>query len=116
MTIGYYLANVYRCGYSSWCYFLFSRVGDPLYYGFGALSLVFLMLLAFPQAFSAWRKFAIWFIPIAAFLFIIWPEPRGGMGVIPSVLGPGPEQAFQWLSAVYIIISALIVAKVSLRK
>lgn len=109
--IGLYVSRFYECGYSSQCFFIFSRVGSPLFYGFGVLSLVLLALLAFPRATRPWWKyFAIWYIPLALVLFIVWPEPRGGMGVVPSVLGPAPEAAFRWISGIFLVVSAGIVA------
>ncbi len=111
--VGYTLTNSVVFGVcdenSLVCRGLLNKIGDPLYYGFGALSIVFLILLAFPSAFGAWKKFAIWFVPLAALLFIIWPEPRGGLGVIPSVIGPPPEQVFQWISGAYVLASAVII-------
>jgi len=74
------------------------------------------MLLAVPQAFRAWKRFAIWYVPLAAILFIIWPEPKGGMGVIPSVLGPSPEQAFFWISTLYVAVSGIIIFRAYFRQ
>jgi hypothetical protein len=93
------------------CINFYERVGDPLFYGMGALALVFLILLVVPKALSAWQKFAIWFVPLAALLFIFYPDPGSG-----DLFAPYPEQIFQWVSELYILISVLIIATVSLRK
>lgn len=87
------------------------RLGKSLVYGMGALSLVFLLLLFIPQAFSAWKKFAIWFVPLAALLFIAYPEPGAG-----DFIAPYPEQIFQWISALYVLISLIIIATNSMRR
>ncbi len=117
--VGYVMTNSIQYGICTFtetvtdatCINFYDKVGDPLFYGFGALSLVLLALLAFPRATRPWWKyFAIWYIPLALALFIIWPEPRGGMGVVPSVLGPAPEAAFRWISGIFLVVSAGIVA------
>lgn len=86
-------------------------VGDGLYYGAGALAIVFFVLLFTPRAFSAWKKFAVWFVPLAALLFIFYPEPGSG-----DLFSPYPEQVFQWTSVLYVLISIAIIAIASLRK
>lgn len=83
---------------------LLVRLGKALFYGSGALALVFLILLFVPQAFPAWKKFAVWFVPLAALLFVVYPEPGSG-----DLFSPYPEQIFRWVSALYVIISALII-------
>lgn len=80
-------------------------VGDGLYYGTGALAVVFFILLFAARAFSAWKKFAVWFIPLAALLFIFYPEPGSG-----DLFSPYPEQVFQWVSGFYVLISFVIIA------
>ena len=87
------------------CINFYERVGDPLFYGMSALSLVFLILLFLPQAFSVWKKFAVWFIPIATLIFIFYPDPGSG-----DYFSPYPEQVFQWVSILYIVVSVVIIA------
>lgn len=93
------------------CRTLLNRIGDPLFYGAGALAAVFFILLFTSRAFSAWKKFAVWFIPLAALLFIFYPEPGSG-----DLFSPYPEQVFQWVSGLYLLISIVIIAIASLRK
>ncbi len=93
------------------CREIFNNLGDPIFYGAGALAIVFLVLLFFKKAFSAWKKFAIWFVPLAALLFIFYPDPGSG-----DLFSPYPETVFQWVSILYIIISLVIITIVSLRK
>ena len=88
-----------------------THVGNILFYGMGALALVFLVLLFTPQAVSAWKKFAIWFIPLATLLFIFYPNPASG-----DLFSPYPEQIFQWTSTLYVIISLVIVFFKSAKK
>lgn len=87
------------------------RLGKGLFYGMGALTLVFIILLFIPRAFQAWKKFAIWFVPLAALLFVIYPEPSSG-----DFFSPYPEQVFQWVSALYILISVVIIAIASRKR
>ena len=87
------------------------RFGKVFFYGSGALALVFLILLFVPRAFPAWKKFAVWFIPLAALLFAIYPEPGSG-----DLFSPYPEQIFRWVSAFYILASVFIIALSSLRQ
>ena len=117
--IGYVLTNSIKFGIcisdgilqDASCINFYERLGDPIFYGMGALVLVFLVLLAMPQAFSAWKKFAIWFVPLATLLFIFYPDPGSG-----DLFSPYPEQVFQWISGLYILISVVIIAIASLRK
>jgi len=112
--VGYYLTSSYEFGlciadaqsntFDVSCHRFYERLGDPLFYGGGALAIVFALLYAFPQTFSAWKKFAIWFIPLAALLFVFYPDPGSG-----DFLSPMPEQLFQWVSGLFIVVSALII-------
>ncbi len=86
------------------CRDLLNNIGDPLFYGMGALAVVFLFLLFVPRAASAWKKFAIWFVPLAILLFIFYPEPGSG-----DLFSPYPEQIFQWTSFFYVIVSLIII-------
>ena len=87
------------------CHLLFERIGDPLLYGGAALAIVFLILFAYPKGKPAWKKFAVWFIPLATLLFIFYPNPGSG-----DFLSPMPEQIFQWVSAFYIFVSVAVVS------
>ena len=87
------------------------RLGKGLVYGMGALVLVFSVLFFIPRAFSAWKKFAIWFVPLAALLFIVYPEPGSG-----DYFSPYPEQVFQWVSAFYVLVSLTIIVIAALRR
>ena len=80
------------------------RLREALFYGMSALSLVFLILIFSPNAFSAWKKFAIWFIPLATLLFIFYPDPGAG-----DLFSPYPEQVFKWVSILYVVISIFII-------
>lgn len=73
-------------------------------YGAGALSIVFFALLCFPQAFRAWKKFAIWYVPFSVFVFATYDGPSPG-----DFLSPHPEQLFQWFSGFYVIVSLVII-------
>lgn len=86
------------------CREFFNNVGDPLFYGMGALTIVFIILLIIPKAFEPWKKFAIWYVPLATLLFIIYPEPGSG-----DLFSPYPEQVFRWFSILYVIISVVLI-------
>jgi len=113
--IGYILTNstIFNlCLHDQYaCRALLNRIGDPLFYGMGALALVFFILLFVSHAFSTWKKFAIWFVPLVTLLFIFYPDPGSG-----DLFSPYPEQVFQWISGLYILISVVIIAIASLRK
>lgn len=87
------------------------HLGKGLFYGAGALAFVFLILLFVPQAFTAWKKFAVWFVPLSAILFAVYPYPGSG-----DLFSPYPEQIFQWVSALYIVISLAIIARTIFQK
>ncbi len=86
------------------CVNFYERIGDPIFYGAGAMTIIFLILLFLPQAFYAWKKFAIWFIPLATLLFIFYPEPGSG-----DYFSPYPEQVFRWVSEFYVLVSLAII-------
>lgn len=87
------------------------RLGKSLFCGMSALALVFFILIFTQQAFYAWKKFAIWFIPLATLLFIFYPDPGSG-----DYFSPYPEQIFRWVSILYVIISILIIALKAIRQ
>jgi len=118
-VFGFFFTNSYRYNlcfrdlstltFDASCAAGYEKLGDPLFYGFFALSIIFFILLFLPHTFKAWKKFALWFIPLATLLFIFYPEPGSG-----DYFSPYPEQVFQWVSAFYvgaslgIILTALI--------
>ena|SRR3989344_2442249 len=84
---------------------LLLKLRDGLFYGMSALALIFLILLFLPRALPAWKKFAIWFIPLATLLFIFYPDPGSG-----DYFSPYPEQVYKWVSILYVVISIGIIA------
>ena len=89
----------------------FTWIGNGLFYGMSALSLIFFILIFTQQAFSTWKKFAIWFIPLVTLLFIFYPDPGSG-----DYFSPYPEQIFRWVSILYVVISILIIALKTIRQ
>ena len=87
------------------------RLGKSLFYGMSALSLIFFILIFTQQAFSAWKKFAIWFIPLATLLFIFYPDPGSG-----DYFSPYSEQVFRWVSITYVVISIFIIVFKTIRQ
>jgi|SRR3989344_5166434 len=119
--IGYILTNSYNFTlcyanletntFDVSCHSLYEAIGNPLFYGMGALAIVFFILLFASHAFSVWKKFAIWFVPLAALLFIFYPDPGSG-----DFFSPYAEQIYQWISGLYVLVSLVIIAIASLRK
>jgi hypothetical protein len=78
VIVGYILSRSYDFGicyineaeniFSPSCRQTMSLWSDALFYPSLALALIFLILLFMPQAVRAWRKFSVWYIPIA----ILW--------------------------------------------
>jgi hypothetical protein len=112
--LGYVLTNSVKFGFCTpdaySCRDLLNKIGDPLLYGTGALVVVFVLLLLVPKAWSAWKKFAIWFVPIAALLFILYKGPGSG-----DLFSPDPEFVFKWVSILYVVINVGIIALVALK-
>ena len=104
--IGYYILKIYNCEASIFCYFL-SIKGEALYYGMGALSVVFLILFIFPKSNNSWKRFAWWFIPMAILLFTTYK----GSGYFSW----DPEQVFRWVSGLYVLVSLIIIAQSAIR-
>lgn len=100
---GYYLLKIYSCGYSVDCYNL-TTAAFALYYSMPALALVFLALAVFPATFNAWKKFGVWFIPLAALFFIFYSGPASG-----DLFSPYPETVYKWVSIIYVVISLGII-------
>ena len=104
--LGYYLIKMYDCGYSVFCNNLIVR-SFGLYYGMGALSIIFIVLIFTPKVFNAWKKFAVWFIPISLPIFIFY----SGSGYFD----PSPKEVFQWVSILYVLISVFIIVRAARR-
>ncbi len=113
-ALGYVFLHNYEFGlcyfdiasntYDVSCSDLYREVGLSLYYGMGALAIVFLALIFAPKAWGAWKKFAIWFVPIAALIFVFYKDP-GSM----NLFSPYAETVFMWLSGIYVVFSLAII-------
>lgn len=73
----------------------------------GALAVVFFLLLFAQHAFDAWKRFAIWYVPIVAFYFAIYEST--GFFTIPA------ESVYRFFSIVYVVVSLVIIALASSR-
>ncbi len=109
--VGYFVSKLWDCGNGVACFYYITRVGDPLYYGAGALGFVFLLLFLVPKAYSLWWKFAIVYIPLAILVFLAVPEPRAWISPYPA-----PEQVYQFVGGLYVLISFCIIAYAKFRK
>ncbi len=110
LSSSYYFIFISNCGNSIFCFNLETRM-IALLYGSGALSLIFFILLFIPKAFQAWKRFAVWFVPFAALLFVFYPNPGAG-----DYFSPYPEQVFKWVSILYVLISLVIIVREKLKK
>lgn len=114
-VVGYILTNSTSfalCLHDQYsCRDLYNHIGDPLFYGMGALAVVFFVLTLLPKTFDVWKKFGIWFVPLAALLFAFYGEPGSG-----DLFSPYPETLFQWVSGLYLGISAVIIATAAAKK
>ena len=108
---GFCYSNIQTNTFDVSCHGLYERIGNPLFYGMSALSLIFFILIFTQQAFSIWKKFAIWFIPLATLFFIFYPDPGSG-----DYFSPYPEQVFKWISILYVVISILIITFETIRQ
>ena len=106
--VGYILKNSTELGLclvsEPTCINNLTWVGDGLFYSMPALAFIFLILLFTPNAFPAWKKFAVWFIPLTTLLFIFYPNPGSG-----DYFSPYPEQVFRWVSILYVVVSISII-------
>ena len=87
------------------CIFSFPvfELGQPLFFGASYLAFTFLILLFVRlEAFKAWIKFAVWFIPLAFILITITP--------VYSDFSPGRLQLTKMLGTLYIVLSLIIIA------
>lgn len=109
-AVGYVLTNsfsFYPCYANNYsCRNLFNSIGDPLLCGGIALAIVFSSLFFVPSAYEAWKKFAIWFIPLAILMYVNESGRRPGlMDVFYN-----PPVMFRWLSVFYVVVSTFIIA------
>lgn len=117
--VGYILTNSIKFGLcianevvtEASCINFYERIGNASFFGMGALALVFLALTFFPKAWGAWKKFAVWYVPIAALIFIFYKDP-GSMNLI----SPYAETVFMWLGGIYVIVSCLIIGLAASKK
>ena len=111
---GYILENSVRfglcaanssTGFDTGCLNLYSSLGPALFYSFGALTIVFLVLLFIPKAFSAWWKFGIWAIPLAVLFMLLGSQPQHSWINTAS----SPDSVYRWVSGTFLIISLAII-------
>lgn len=73
-----------------------------------SLSLIFLILLFTKEAvFNSWKKFGVWYIPLAALLIFITPSSSGGS--FGFSMGIDREGVTMFTSAIFLIVSILII-------
>jgi len=94
--------------------FYFFTEMDPNWLSTFSLSLIFFILLFTKEAiFNAWKKFGVWYIPLAAVLIFLAPSGSGGnFGYSMSI---DREGATIFLSAIFIIVSLIIIILKSIK-
>ena len=81
---------------------------EALFFSSVSLFLTFLILLFTKEAvFSSWKKFGIWYIPLAALLIFLAPSSSGGS--FGFSMGIDREGVTMFISAVFLIVSILII-------
>jgi hypothetical protein len=115
--VGYWFGHSYESGlcYANFdtntfdvaCHQLYEKIGNALFYSMQAIALVFLVLLFVPRAFSAWKKFAVWFLPLMFIYFALYKNE--GFFSVPE------ESVYRFLSITYAVISLLIIGWVAVR-
>ncbi len=94
--------------------FYFFTEMDPNWLLTFSLSLIFFILLFTKEAvFNAWKKFGIWYIPLAAILIFLAPSDSGGS--FGFSMGIDREGATMFLSAIFLIASLIIIILKSIK-
>ncbi len=98
------------CSYKDWsCAYNLSLVFAPIFIALLiAISVLIVKIITQPSIFNAWKKFAAIYIPIAALLIMMFPKSCGFMCF-------DREMAAVWLSAIYVIVSLIIIIKKSIK-
>lgn len=87
------------------CRDILNKIGDPLFYGMGAFSIIFFALLMIPRAYRTWQRFAVWYLPFAISLFFFYRDPGSG-----DLFSPYPEQVYQWVAGIFVVLSLVVIA------
>ncbi|HET8581368.1 MAG TPA: hypothetical protein VFL98_02790 [Candidatus Paceibacterota bacterium] len=87
-------------------------IGPALVYGMGALAVAFIALALVPGAFSWWWKFAIWYVPLACYLFVRIIVSDIKLKSIPmwNFFNPPAYIQFLWIAGTYLFVSCILVA------
>ena len=105
------------CGLDRACFSNYPTfsIGEPLAYSMTVLSIVLMILLfVSEQAFNAWKKFAIWAIPIGVILLWLAPTSTpGGLGI--SFFNYTKESASWGVSLLFFIISMSILVRAKIQ-
>lgn len=110
----FHISNCYTDGVykdNVLCEDFFDHMGEALIPSMSALAIVFLAFLFVPQTFPVWKRFAIWAIPVAAFLMSIAPQSNsGGLGGGIG-FGPTAEDAYIWVPTIFVLTSLIIIIR-----
>ena len=106
-VLGYCIGQVVKIGQDLVCWPEFIDTGQSLMYaGLFSFPIAVLILPATRKAIRTWwKRFAVWFIPLAAVLITLQPES-------PSAFDPsevGKSIMTIWLGTLFLIISGLII-------
>lgn len=119
--LGYLFVNSYELGlcfrdlttltYDTSCHRFYGNIGSPLLPAATALSLVFLTLSFVPKAFTAWKESMLWFIVLAAVLFVAYPTGGGPSGFgITGFIGRPASEVYLYTSILFVVASAVSIA------
>lgn len=109
-----YVNGVYKSGIL--CEDFFTNVAGPLIPAAASLSLVFLALFFVPKAFTAWKESTLWFMALAAVLFVAYPTGGGPTGFgITGFIGRPASEVYLYTSILFVVASTASIATHLLR-
>ncbi len=85
---------------------------------FSVLLILFSIILLFrpEQIFQSWKKFAMWWLPLSAFLVFVMPSTGGSGGFGGGGLGGPDREIMTWFTAgVFFLVSLAIIVRKSLK-
>jgi hypothetical protein len=104
--LGYFFLHSYDCAPSISCEYL-SEKFLALYYGAGALAVVFAVLVVLNKAVFTWGRFAVWIVPMGASFLLLYH---------PNSWEPDARDVYRFFGTTYLIISFVLIAWNVLRR
>lgn len=85
------------------CHMFYESIGDPLFYGMGALTVIFGVSYLIPNSYRSWQRFAIWYLPLYVSLLVFY-DPGSG-----NLFSPSTITVYKWTSYVFAFLSILVI-------